>query len=146
MHPRRTRNWSHISASLHQCKRYINRWHWKLKFTMGMIVKTKLDQLQLSVIHGFLHFLASLRTNDGRSYPFQNYNIGLLGRTSELRNHHQSRRVGSYARGMFLVHSQCLETKYSYIASRPIRVNVKHPSYDWGLNYHRLPRYQFSWA
>ncbi|WVZ55618.1 hypothetical protein U9M48_006256 [Paspalum notatum var. saurae] len=31
-------------------------------------------------------------------------------------------RVGSYARGMFLVHSECLET--SYIASRPFRVNA----------------------
>ncbi|KAM0931945.1 hypothetical protein ACQ4PT_000027 [Festuca glaucescens] len=30
--------------------------------------------------------------------------------------------VGSYARGMFLVHSECLET--SYIASRPFRVNA----------------------
>ncbi|KAE8820180.1 hypothetical protein D1007_01892 [Hordeum vulgare] len=30
--------------------------------------------------------------------------------------------VGSYARGMFLVHSECLET--NYIASRPFRVNA----------------------
>nr|CAB3496945.1 unnamed protein product [Digitaria exilis] len=31
-------------------------------------------------------------------------------------------KVGSYARGMFLVHSECLET--NYIASRPFRVNA----------------------
>jgi hypothetical protein len=31
-------------------------------------------------------------------------------------------QVGSYARGMFLVHSECLET--NYIASRPFRVNA----------------------
>uniref|UniRef100_A0A0D9Z2N7 3-dehydroquinate synthase n=1 Tax=Oryza glumipatula TaxID=40148 RepID=A0A0D9Z2N7_9ORYZ len=30
--------------------------------------------------------------------------------------------IGSYARGMFLVHSECLET--NYIASRPFRVNA----------------------
>jgi len=31
-------------------------------------------------------------------------------------------QVGSYARGMFLVHSECLET--NYIANRPFRVNA----------------------
>jgi 3-dehydroquinate synthase class II len=31
-------------------------------------------------------------------------------------------QVGSYARGMFLVHSECLET--NYIASSPFRVNA----------------------
>lgn len=37
-------------------------------------------------------------------------------------------QVGSYARGMFLVHSECLET--NYIASRPFRVNaVRYQSF-----------------
>lgn len=31
-------------------------------------------------------------------------------------------KVGSFARGLFLVHSECLES--NYIASRPFRVNA----------------------
>lgn len=33
-----------------------------------------------------------------------------------------STKVGSFARGLFLVHSECLET--NYISSRPFRVNA----------------------
>lgn len=40
-----------------------------------------------------------------------------------------STKVGSFARGLFLVHSECLET--NYISSRPFRVNAV--SSDWNL-------------
>lgn len=43
-------------------------------------------------------------------------------------------KVGSFARGLFLVHSECLES--NYISSRPFRVNAV----SFGLKYSELCR------